>query len=80
MNVIVNMYAALKDYFPDSIELSVEAGSKISDIQTALIARNPESRSLLDQCRFAANHEFMSRDAIITDGNVVDILPPSSGG
>jgi molybdopterin converting factor small subunit len=74
------MYAALKDHFNDSLNMSFSQGATIFDIKKELVKMKPLIAALLDKCRFAINHEFVSCETRLNEGDIIDILPPSSGG
>lgn len=80
MRTTVRMYAVLKDYFGESLQLDLEGGATIADIKESLAQKNPESSFILDKCRFAVNQEMAACAHIINNGDLIDVLPPSSGG
>ena len=79
MKVLVKTYAGLKDYFQESMELELN-GLDIHAVKQELGKIKPESLALLENCRFAINQEFAACEHELTHGDIIDILPPSSGG
>lgn len=56
-----------------SLEIEVPGGACLSDVLADLPAWLPGAR-------FALNEEFAGLDAPLSDGDVVAVLPPVSGG
>lgn len=80
MNVQLKMYAGLKDHFGDSLDLDMHPEVSIAGLKNRLFEISPSSFELLEKCRFAINQEFAACETRLNDGDVIDILPPSSGG
>ena len=78
--VKINLYAGLKDYFGQSQSLEISPDVTLGDLLAELIRKNSEATALLSRCRFAVNQEFVNESWKIKDGDIIDILPPSSGG
>jgi len=80
MEIKIRTYAALKDHFSDSFSMNLPQNSTIGEMKKKLALDKPQSSDLLEKCRFAINQEFAACDARISSGDIIDILPPSSGG
>jgi molybdopterin converting factor small subunit len=80
MKITINAWAGLKDYFDGSFPVEFQKESSIDDLRTWLKNKTPESSSLLNNCRFAINQELVETHSAMCHGDVIDILPPSSGG
>jgi len=80
MNVLVHNYAALKDYFASEMEVTIHPGGCVADLVGVLIEKNPSSEKLLHKCRVAVNEHITNQNHRLSDRDMVDILPPSSGG
>lgn len=75
----VKMYAVLKDYFSQTVELSADIVN-ISDLKTILENQNPSAKVILNLSRFAVADTFVSLDYSLKGGEIVSVIPPSSGG
>ena len=54
--------------------------SRVEDLLNELRAHYPALASTLDQGMVALNHEYVSHDAALSDGDEVGLIPPVSGG
>lgn len=79
MNYKIKTFAVLKDLLGDSFEISAENNS-IESLKNALIKRNSLSKKVLDSSRFAIDNTFVDADYEFIDGQIILIMPPSSGG
>jgi molybdopterin converting factor subunit 1 len=61
-------------------ELPVEEGVTLAEIWPLLIGRHPGLAPMRDTLAFAVNGEYARRDADVSPGDEVAILPPVSGG
>ncbi len=75
----VQVFAMMKDYFDERFELEVNI-KNIESLSERMININPKAKSLLPACRFAVNNEFIDRNYIFSDNDIIYIIPPSSGG
>ena len=80
MRVHVNFYAVLKDYFSSVREYAFTPGQNISDLRLLLKTDVPQSTEILSVCRVAVNNNIVADEYALKVGDVVDVLPPSSGG
>ncbi len=77
--ITLEFYAALKDHFPGSLEV----GEQLSDVRalrTYLTDKRLSASMLLAQCRFAVDDTFVDDGYALREGDVVLVIPPSSGG
>ena len=79
MKVIVRLFARLRERLGTSrLELELEEGSTLGDILSLLFEENP--RALM----ISVNNELVSMEhpdkIVLKDGDVVDLMPPASGG
>ncbi len=76
--VKVRLHAALREEAgKDELEVSA---STISELRGALAEACPAIDERLRFCRFAKNDEFVGDGAELNAGDVVDVIPPVSGG
>ena len=79
MKVIVRLFARLRERLGTSrLELELEEGSTLGDILSLLFEENP--RALM----ISVNNELTGVEhpdkIVLKDGDVVDLMPPASGG
>jgi len=77
--VIVRLFARLRERLGTSrLELELEEGSTLGDILPLLFEENP--RALM----ISVNNELVGMEhpdkIVLKDGDVVDLMPPASGG
>lgn len=75
----VQVFAGLKDYFQREFEVSSDI-TNTQQLIEFLINSKPESAGLLRSCRFAVNDEFIEQHHKLDRHDIIDIIPPSSGG
>jgi len=80
VTVRVNFYAILKDYFSSSIDLDIDEIRTVSAFKELIVRINKESESVVFSCRIAVNNVITGDHVNFADGDIVDLLPPSSGG
>lgn len=77
--VTLTFFAGLKDYFPADMNLG-EIPSDIGSLRQYLRGQKPLASALLGQCRFAVDNTFVGEDHLLRQGDIVLVIPPSSGG
>ena len=75
----IQVFASLKEYFNSEFELTASI-STISELKIELEKLNPNSKKILQACRFAIKENFVSQEYILNENDKIVILPPSSGG
>ena len=55
-------------------------GSCVRDLERLLATKMPQSAPLLPSITFAVNNEYVQRDTLLHDGDVVALISPISGG
>ncbi len=77
--ITLEFYAALKDYFPATLEID-EKLNDVRELRRYLADRELSASMLLAQCRFAVADTFVEDGYVLRKGDVVLVIPPSSGG
>ncbi len=77
--ITLEFYAALKDHFPASMEVGEQLGD-VRALRTYLTDKQLSASTLLAQCRFAIDDTFVDDGYALCEGEVVLVIPPSSGG
>ena len=60
--------------------LDLPSGSRVKDLERLLRTRTPQIAGLLGSVTFAVNNEYVDRDCVLRDGDVVALISPISGG
>ncbi|MXV49757.1 hypothetical protein GS399_02150 [Pedobacter sp. HMF7647] len=75
----IQLFASLKDFFGKELDID-QSISSVESLRQFLETQNPQSASLLKSCRFAVKDEFVANDYLLTDHDIISVIPPSSGG
>ena len=75
----VEVFAVLKDHFDKTFEVKGDITTP-EHLRNFLIKSNPAAETVLGNCRFAVNDEFVEMNFKLNSNDTVVILPPSSGG
>ena len=62
------------------IELPVEEGVTLAEIWPLLAEMHPDLAPMRDTLAFAINGEYARKDASVSPGDEIAVLPPVSGG
>jgi molybdopterin converting factor small subunit len=79
MQIEINFYAQLKDYFGETMHLEI-AQANAAGIRAALTQKNALAAEWLKVSRLASEDAFLGEDAQLSSGSRYFLLPPSSGG
>jgi molybdopterin converting factor small subunit len=81
IRVPVQMFGHYTDFVGhEPFELDVRFGATIADLATALASRDARLADIGSHCRFAIDEEYAGADARLTEGSLIAVLPPMSGG
>lgn len=80
MKIQLLSFAALKDFFPSKQNLTLDGINTVSDLKTYLQGLSPEAEKLIKISRISINQTIAKDSDLITEGAIVALLPPSSGG
>ncbi len=81
MRVHVIGFATASDVLGrEAVEVTLAAGSRVSDLRAALLIRHPTLETLWPRLAVAVDGELTSADALLAEGSEVALLPPVSGG
>ncbi len=81
LTVTVRLFSIAKDLggFEDQ-KFHLLPGSKANDVMEELGRRNPRFNEWRGSIRLAVNHEYVTGDHALSDGDEVAVIPPVSGG
>ena len=78
MTVTARLFAGVRERVGEStIEVT---GATIAEVRASLAQTCPPVAELLPACRFALDNEFVEDGTPVSDGSIVDVIPPVSGG
>jgi molybdopterin converting factor subunit 1 len=81
LRVRVRLFAALREVVgQEEVELELAPGTTVSGLWEKLVARNERLGAYGKSINFAVNHDFVSREKELAQGDEVAFLPPVSGG
>ena len=75
----VQVFAVLKDHFDREFEIDENIASA-AELRSFLMQSKPGATTILNNCRFAVNDEFVEMNFKLQSYDTVTIIPPSSGG
>ena len=79
ISVHVRLFASYREAVGAArLETSLAKGARVSDLVDVLAGRLPALRTT--RGLIAVNHEYVSGDALLGDGDEVALIPPVSGG
>jgi molybdopterin synthase catalytic subunit len=81
LKVQVRYFALLREMAgSEGEELALDSGATVSGLRRELEALRPEVAEILREARFAVNQDFVGDSFELTDGDLVAVIPPVSGG
>ena len=81
MNVTVALFAhAAEVVGARTVDLVVDEGARVSDVVDALVAAHPGLAPQRATWAYAVDDAWGRPDMVVTNGNVVVVIPPVSGG
>lgn len=75
----IKTFAVLCDLLGENFDVLAEENT-IDSLKLALIKRNINTEKILEYSRFVVDNQFVSGDYKFIDGQLIMIMPPSSGG
>lgn len=81
INVRVKLFARAKDVAGVAEDaFTLPDATTVAGLRQALVDRYPPLADILKHSALAVNEEFADDTTVLTDGAVVALLPPVSGG
>ena len=81
MKVTVRFFAGCREAAKrDSAEASLSDEATLSDLQKWLAGEFPALKAYVEKVRYSVNWEYVGRDAKLSDGDEVAMIPPVAGG
>lgn len=81
MRLQLKLFASFREVVgARELQWEMRDGSTVQDLLDTLKVRYPDLSETLGQGMIALNHEYVSHDAALSDGDEVGLIPPVSGG
>jgi molybdopterin converting factor small subunit len=80
MKITLVTFAAIKDFSPTNTEIIIKERATIKEVRQELLRRTPAIAGILQASRFAVKESLVDDAAVLNEGEIVYIIPPSSGG
>jgi molybdopterin converting factor small subunit len=78
----ITLYGRLADAVAPEVDLQASAGSSVGEVRRLLAAEHPAAAATLASTRSVAciGGSVVRDDHVISEGDLVEFLPPVSGG
>lgn len=81
LKITVRYYSTLRGLASEVPETHrLEPGATVRDLLTRIFALHPELGPFQSSLLVARNNEYVSPDCALAAGDLVDLMPPVSGG
>ncbi len=81
MKITLRFFGQLRELAKcDETEIELKEATRIGDLVWLVGERFPNMREHLKVVSFAIDNEYAPKDAVLSEGNEVSLLPPISGG
>lgn len=80
MQLTIQCFGILKDYFPAKFQVEIPTKSKAATILEELKTQEPKAAFILNHCRIALSDRIVALDFLVEKPTTILIFPPSSGG
>ncbi len=80
MNVSVRFFAVFRERLGATRRYDLAPGATVATLWGEIVAQRRDLEPLAAVTRFAVNGTYADRDAPLSDGDEVAVLPPMSGG
>lgn len=73
-------FGALKSYFGNTLQLTVNLGDSLEDVILKLRSSNGLASDILSSCQLAVNGTIVNDQFVLLEPCEIAVLPPFSGG
>jgi sulfur-carrier protein len=81
MNIRIRYFASLRETTGQSEEtLILQEGATVAALRAMLLARYPRLQKIMERSLCAVNHQYVSLETMLHDGDEVVFIPPVGGG
>jgi len=81
MKIRMRYFASFRETTGQNEEiLTVREGADVGDVRALLLSRYPRLRPIMERSACAVNHNYVSIDTTLHEGDEVVFIPPVGGG
>lgn len=81
MNVHIRFFAGLVPIVGEkSVDMALPAGATVGTLRDQLVAQYPVLEPFMTTYACAVGEEMRMPEYVLSDGDLVDVIPPISGG
>ncbi len=81
MNIRIRYFASLRETTGQSEEaLILPEGATVAALREILLARYPRLQTVIERALCAVNHQYVSLETTLREGDEVVFIPPVGGG
>jgi sulfur-carrier protein len=81
MNIRIRYFASLREITGQNEEaLALPDGTTVAALRETLLARYPGLQTVMERALCAVNHQYVSLETVLREGDEVVFIPPVGGG
>ena len=81
MNIRIRYFASLRETTEKHEEtLTLQEGTTVAALREMLLARYPRLQTVMERALCAVNHQYVSLETVLHEGDEVVFIPPVGGG
>jgi molybdopterin synthase sulfur carrier subunit len=81
MNIRIRYFASLREITGQNEEaLALPDGTTVAALRETLLARYPRLQTVMERALCAVNHQYVSLETVLHEGDEVVFIPPVGGG
>ncbi|GAC1522269.1 MAG: molybdopterin synthase sulfur carrier subunit [Ktedonobacteraceae bacterium] len=81
MNIRIRYFASLRETVEMSEEtLTLQEGASVATLRASLLTRYPRLQTAMERSLCAVNHQYVSLETLLHEGDEVVFIPPVGGG
>jgi sulfur-carrier protein len=81
MNIRIRYFASLRETAEKNEEaLTLPEGATVAALRETLLARYPRLQTVMERALCAVNHQYVSLETMLHEGDEVVFIPPVGGG
>jgi molybdopterin converting factor subunit 1 len=81
MKIRIRYFASLREIVGQSEEIAtLQEGATVADVRVMLATSYPRLQPILERSLCAVNHNYVTADTMLHEGNELVFIPPMGGG
>lgn len=81
MKIRIRYFASFREIIGRNEEqLTLDEGASVTDVRTLLLTRYPRLQPIMERSVYAVNHNYVSPETKLSNGDEVVFIPPVGGG